>query len=62
MEEKSEPLFDEDHFDDEFEDQDSGRVGPEMGELKHAADARKRLEAYWEKKALEDDLKKLDDW
>lgn len=34
----------------------------EPAKLANANDARKRLEDYWEQKALEEELKRIDDW
>ncbi|OED39445.1 hypothetical protein AB833_15400 [Chromatiales bacterium (ex Bugula neritina AB1)] len=51
-------LFD----DDQFEEQDDEHTILPIDGIEHASNARKRLEAYWEEKALAEDLKRLDDW
>jgi hypothetical protein len=65
---KSQQFFEE-FSDDEFEsgsgDQpEDQRVtgGRKPGALTSARDARKRLEEYWDKKALDDELRDIDDW
>ena len=61
---KSQDLFD-DIEDDGFATDPEAKQAEaalESGKLAHANDARKRLEDYWEQKALEEELKRIDDW
>jgi len=37
-------------------------ITPESTDLTNANDARRRLEDYWAQKALEEELKNIDDW
>ncbi len=58
---RTEQQFD-DEYADEFDDQTDEDHNLPDENIQKVTDARRRLEAYWEKKALDEDLKDLDDW
>lgn len=48
--------------DEPFIDADEMPRAPAADGLARASDARRRLEDYWAQKALDEELKKIDDW
>lgn len=61
---KPQRLIDIDETDDAFmvDHEEPGAEPKTTNKLTNANDARRRLEAYWEQKALEDELKHIDEW
>ncbi len=57
----TDPLDDEFYYDEIQTDQEGNDDTPPDSNIENANNARRRLEAYWEKKALKEYLRDLDD-
>jgi len=53
-------VIDEDRL--EIDDHDDQVTSEPAAALSNASDARRRLEDYWAQKALDEELKNIDDW